>query len=218
MGYFRELPNIEYQSFLPNKLSSKDYITVKNLFRRAKIREDLEKNFTTFQKYQIVEGSRPELVAEELYGNQEFDWVVLISAGITNIRNQWPLSNKDLYEYAETKYGTEINQIRYYETTEVRNSKNQLILPAGKIVDQNFQISYYDEELGINVELNPVISISNYEYETKENDKKSLIYVLIPEYLNQFILDAKQALRYSNSSEYINQKLIRTENTRVVDS
>ena len=30
MSYFRELPNVRYQSFLKNKQSSQDYILVKN--------------------------------------------------------------------------------------------------------------------------------------------------------------------------------------------
>jgi len=41
MGYFRELPNLAYQSFLPGKDSSQDYVLTKNLFRRVKLREDL---------------------------------------------------------------------------------------------------------------------------------------------------------------------------------
>jgi len=32
MSYFRELPNIEYQSFLSDAISSNDYLVVKNLF------------------------------------------------------------------------------------------------------------------------------------------------------------------------------------------
>ena len=37
MGYFRELPNIGYQSPLLHKNSSRDYIIIKNIFRRTKI-------------------------------------------------------------------------------------------------------------------------------------------------------------------------------------
>ena len=41
MGYFRELPNLLYPSFLPEKTSSLDFIEVKNIFRRVKLRDDL---------------------------------------------------------------------------------------------------------------------------------------------------------------------------------
>ena len=49
MGYFRELPNLLYPSFLSEKTSSLDYIEVKNIFRRVKVRDDLYKNFVVFR-------------------------------------------------------------------------------------------------------------------------------------------------------------------------
>ncbi len=96
MGYFRELPDLQYQSFLSDSLSSQSYLTVKNLFRRNKLRDDLSGVFTVFHKYEIPEGSRPELVAEEFYGDADIDWVVLVTAGIINVRDEWPLSNYHL--------------------------------------------------------------------------------------------------------------------------
>ena len=66
MSYFRTLPNLEYQSFLSDRKSSDEYLTVKNLFRRVKLRDDLQNVFTIFDKYQIVDGARPDTVAEEL--------------------------------------------------------------------------------------------------------------------------------------------------------
>ena len=42
MTYFRELTDIQYQSPLSNIVSSNEYVTVKNLFRRVKIRDDLK--------------------------------------------------------------------------------------------------------------------------------------------------------------------------------
>ena len=139
MGYFRELPDVEYQSFLSDAISSKEYLTVKNLFRRNKLRDDLQNVFTIFDKYEIVEGARPDMVAEEFYGDAELDWVVLMTAGIINVRDEWPLSNYRLYQYVEHKYGIlELNEVRYYETKEIKDSNGRLILPAEKIVDEDF--------------------------------------------------------------------------------
>jgi hypothetical protein len=210
MSYFRELPNVRYQSFLKNKQSSQDYILVKNIFRRAKIRDDLQNVFTLFNKYEILDGTRPDLVAEELYGSSNYDWIVIITSGITNIREEWPLSNKDLYEYSERIYGNSLNSVHHYETTEVRDLKNRLILEKGLEVNSNFTIPHPDNYGGI---LNPVIGISNYEYETKLNNKKSTIYLLKPSYLQQVLKDMRNELFYDESSQYISQKIIQTENT-----
>lgn len=222
MPYFRELPNLEYQSFLSDRKSSDEYLLVKNLFRRVKLRDDLQNVFTLFEKYEILDGARPDTVAEQLYGSSQYDWVVLITAGITRVRDQWPLSDKQVYDYSEELYGNNINDIHHYETTEVRDNQDKLILPAGKTVDSNFTI--YDPDdlkqvgFGTNVNiktLNPVVGISNYEYEVRKNNKKRTIYVLRPIYLQQVINDMKKEMTYDQSSQYINSKVIRTENTRI---
>ena len=212
MSYFRELPNLEYQSFLSSSKGSDEYLLVKNIFRRVKLRDDLQNVFTIFNKYQIQEGARPDTVAEELYGSSQYDWVVLIGAGIINVRNEWPLSDRDIYRYSEQLYGNDLNAVHHYETIEVKDSRGRLILPAGKIVDSVFTIP--NPNIPVQT-LNPVVGISNYEYEVRKNDKKRDIYVLKPSYLQQVINDTRKAMTYDKSSQYVNDKLIRTENTRV---
>ena len=212
MGFFRELPNLLYPSFLPNKNSSLDFIEIKNLFRRAKLRDDLQNNFTVFEKYEIPMGLRPDTVAEELYGSDELDWVVLTVAGILNVRNEWPLSDRDLYEYSLNKYGESLNSTRFFETKETKDSNGRLILPKGKVVDSNFTIPKPGEP---NATINPVVGISNYEYETRINDEKRNIFVLREEYLQQFLSDMRQIMTYDNSSEFIDSRTIQTENSNI---
>ena len=212
MSYFREIPNLRYPSFLKEKTSSFDYVEAKNLFRRTKLRDDLENNFTVFNKYQIEGEMRPDNVAQELYDSDQFDWVVLIVAGILNVRNEWPLSNRDLYNYSLDKYGDSINSNRFFETTEVKDSSGRLILPKGKVVDSNFTIPKPGTPTAT---LNPVVGISNYEYETRLNDEKRDIYVLRNGYLQQFVNDFRDLMTYSESSEFINSRTIQTENTNI---
>ena len=214
MGYFRELPDVDYQSFLSDSNSNRNYLRVKNLFRRNKLRDDLQNVFTIFNKYEIPEGSRPDTVAEEYYGSATLDWVVLMTAGIINVRNEWPLSNRDLYRFAVEKYGIEnLTAPHHYETIEVKDNQNRLILPEGKVVDSDFTIPNPSNPA---VNINPVTSIENYEYEVRKNREKSSIYLLKPRYLQQFLNDMRQIMLYDRSSEFINEKLIRTENTKVI--
>ena len=212
MGFFRELPNLLYPSFLPDKKSSLNYVMVKNVFRRVKLRDDLYNNFTVFNKYEIPEGARPDNVAEELYESSNLDWVVLIVAGILNVRNEWPLSNRDLYNYTNNKYGESLNSNRFFETTEVKDSSGRLILPKGKAVDSNFTVP---NPTNPSATLNPVVGISNYEYETRLNDEKRNINVLRKEYISQFLEDMREIMTYTKSSEYMGARMIRTENTNI---
>ena len=212
MGYFRELPELDYQSFLSDSNSSSNYLRVKNLFRRCKLRDDLQSVFTLFNKYEIVEGARPDTVAEELYGDAELDWVVLMTAGIINVRNEWPLSDRQIYNYSLELYGTQLNDVHHYETREVKDANGRLILPKGKVVDSTFRIPNPDSYIST---ISPINGISNYEYEVRKNDAKRSIFLLKESYLQQFLNDMRQEMIYSRSSEYVNENLVRTENTRI---
>ena len=57
MAYFRELPNILYQSPLLDKNSSRDYIIIKNIFRRAKLLDYLTGSATGLNQYTIGDGA-----------------------------------------------------------------------------------------------------------------------------------------------------------------
>ena len=211
MTYFRELPNVEYQNFLPDSKGSQDYILMKNIFIRGKLRDDLQNVFTIFNKYVISENERPDQIAEKLYGDPGLDWVVLTVANIINYQNDYPLTAQQLYDYVNEKYGEQnVSNIQYYQTTEVRDAQDKLILPAGLVVDNTFTIPNPDIP---QLTINPVVAISNWDYETEINDRKKEIYVLKNAYLNQFLEDIEDIATYGFNSEFINPKTIRTANT-----
>jgi len=206
MAYFRELPNISYISRLPDVSSNEEYITVKNLFKRAKLRTDVVNIITAFNYYQVEDNQRPEVVASKLYNDPELDWVILITNNITNVREQWPLSNNDLYNYMLDKYGTEValSSIHHYETIEVKDEYDRLVVPSGLQVDSNFTVTYtkFDNTLST---ISPVKQVTNYEYETDINEEKRKIRVLKPAYLSVVITDLRNIMKYDQSSQYVNQ-------------
>ena len=215
MAYFNELPNISYPSLLPRSNKVEDRIVVKNIFKRAKLRDDVEQALTAFNYYQIEDGMRPDMVAEKLYSDPELDWVVLTSNNITNIRDQWPLSNNDLHDYMLEKYGSEENilGIHHFETREILDEYRRIIMPAGMQVDVNFSFkykSYSNREILVR----PVVAVTNYDYEVKLNDEKRRIKILRPEYLNTYITDHREIMEYDESSEFISKKLKGTYNPR----
>ena len=100
------------------KKSSVDYVAIKNIFRRTKLFDYLSDNVSFFNKYIIEDGDRPDTIAENLYGNSELDYIVVLMAGITNITHEWPLQDFQIYNFALAKYGSEVkmNEIKYYQT------------------------------------------------------------------------------------------------------
>lgn len=94
-AYFRQLPELQYPSRGSDARIS-DYVTLKNLFKRGTIREDIFSNLVFFTKYQIKGDDRPDNVAYELYGDETLDWLVLISNNIVNIQTEWPMTQQAL--------------------------------------------------------------------------------------------------------------------------
>ena len=133
-SYFRKVPNFEYVNRTKGNTDISNYITVKNLFKRGKIRPDIFGNVSFFTKYKIIGDERPDNVAFKEYNDSSLDWVVLLSNNILNIQDEWPLSQSSLDEVLLDKYGTyqELHSgIHHYETIEIKNTKGGIILPGG---------------------------------------------------------------------------------------
>ena len=202
MSYFRELPNINYISLLKDKSRNDERILVKNIFKRAKLRTDIDQAITAFEYYEITENMRPDVVAQNIYGDPELDWIILITNNITNIRDQWPLNNNDLNEYMIEKYGvTGLNNVHHYETTEMKDDQDRMLLEAGMQVDENFTFQVGDKTY------TPVQQVTNQQYEVDKNEEKRRIKVLKSEFVSMFITDFRNSMKYSKSSQYINKGL-----------
>ena len=94
-NYFDQLPDFEYVNRTDDGKLISDYTKVKNLFIRGKIREDIFQDTTTFEKYSIEGDDRPDNVAEKFYGKAEYDWVVLISNNIINVKKKQKNKHND---------------------------------------------------------------------------------------------------------------------------
>lgn len=216
MNYFDLFPNVQLPSFSDKRNSSNDFIVLKNLFKRAKIRDDLFGNVTAFSKYYVEGDDRPDNVAHKIYENESLDWVVLISNNMINVRDEWPMGQRDFQRYVNNKYDpTQLSQVHHYETKEIRGVGGNIILQSGLVVDSDYTYSYTTN--GVRNDVNDVISISYLDYEIKKNDEKRTINLLRPEYVGTIIDDMRQIMTYTDSSQYINKKLKKGDNMRIVE-
>ena len=240
MGFFKELPSIAYQSPLSHKNSSRDYIVIKNIFRSAKLMDYVRSGAIAQQKLVIKDGDRPDTIAEYLYGDSTLDYIVILVAGITNINHEWPLQDYQVYDYALEKYGSEaeMNAVKYYETFEIKDDQGRQILPPNLIVDVDFKLYGSSTQFGTNrynlisqagntqlddkteytVATDKIArAVTNLEYEYTYNEKKREIDVLKNGYVQTFINDLRDILKYDRSSKYVSSSLTTTENTNVVN-
>ncbi len=242
MSYFRELPNISAVSLLRGRQRSDERVLVKNIYKRARLRGDIDFAVTAFEFRMIKENERPDTIASAIYDDPELDWVILITNNIINIRDQWPLSNNDLHAYMLDKYGSEaaLLEPHHYETREIRDKFNRTVLDKGRQVDEDYTFTYvtldgstvttdkttydsiqadtdYDDaykKSWILIAEKAAGPVSNFKYETLQNDSKRLIRILKPEFVAGFVADMRNIMKYETSSQYINRTTKASYNPR----
>jgi len=218
-AYFRHVPDFEYVSRTADTKKISEYQKVKNLFKRGKLKNDIFNDLTYFTKYQIVGDDRPDNVAFKVYNDETLDWVVLLSNNITNIQTEWPLNHQSFYNFLISKYGSdeEIYAVHHYETQEVKNTDEVVIVPKGLKVPQNYSIEFYDPELESYTTMSNITTeITNYDYENKIENEKRNIYVLKAEFINVILNDMEESMIYKEgSTQYLSETLVRGENIRL---
>ena len=176
-----------------------------------------------------------------MYNDPGLDYVVVLCAGITNINDQWPLQDYQVYDFALQKYGSEeeMNKIHHYETFEIRDEQQRQILPPNLIVDKDFKIDGTNHKYPSSTRYtlrsdngyrqlddkdeftvltdNIAAAVTNLQHEYMQNERKREIDVLKPSYLQIFINDMRDILKYDKSSGYIAPDLAKTESTEVVN-
>ena len=220
-SYFKQVPNLEYVNRNKGNKDISNYITVKNLFKRGRIRPDIFGNVSFFTKYNIIGDDRPDNVAYKEYDDSSLDWVVLLSNNIINIQSEWPLPQRDFDRYVLEKYETyeKLNAVHHYETKECKNSVDAVVVPEGLQVDSDYSVTYYDWYLGGEITKSSsdiVVEVTNYEYESKLEDAKRSIYLLKPKYLSIVKDDMDNMMRYKKgSTQYVDGTLKVAENIRL---
>ena len=204
--FFSIVPNILYdEKPIKYPFSKQDAVVAKNFFRRYKLNDDVFSYATFFNKYSIVDGERPDILAKKLYNDPFYDWVILLTNNMVNAHYDWPMNNYELYKTLENEYDDPYNEILYYETIKIGQ------YPTGLRVDKAF----YDKQHTINI--NGTVSIVDgsmicgpvtaIEHHTRENEAKREIYLLKPQYFRSFVNDFRRNNLYKKSDSFIGQRL-----------
>ena len=214
-SYFRKIPNLDYPSLRNDRNSVYDYQIVKNIFKRAVIRDDIFDEITAFTKYSVVGDERPDQVAYQFYNDSGLDWVILATNNIIHVRDEWPMGNQDFLTYLNAKYTeAELSNIHHYETEIIRDSSGTLIQPEGKTVPAGYTVNFLDNG-NLRTE-SKIKSFSFLQHETNLNDSKRDINILKPEFLGLFLENFADIMEYKPSKQFVTDKLKKTENPRII--
>ena len=214
-SYFRQLPNLSYPSLANDRKSAYDFQIVKNLFKRAVLRDDVINDITNFTRYSIEGDERADQIAYKFYNDSGLDWIILTANNIIHVRDEWPMSNRDFLTYINQKYTSDqLSNVHHYETREIRDSSNTLIQKAGIYVKSDHSVTYIDE--GSTITKSSIKTVSYLQHETDLNDAKRNILVLRRDYISTVLRDIGDVMQYKESQQYIDDTLKETENPRII--
>ncbi len=152
----------------PYKLNTKTKaLVMTDITKNIRFRRDILANVAVYDEYDIVDGETPEIIAERIYGDAQYHWVIMLANDRYDYRADFPLQTRDLEQYISDKYGNQVDAIRHYE-----NSK-------GIVVDSDYP---------------GAVSISNRQYEEKVNESKRRIKIISPSLINTIIKNYKDLL------------------------
>ena len=98
--YFSYFPKTSYTT--SNNGDSIDAVT--NIMTRFKMEESFKNNTAVYNTYTIKDGDTPESIAYDFYGDVEYHWVVLLYNNILDPQFDWPLEDRSLSRYIDSKY------------------------------------------------------------------------------------------------------------------
>ena len=214
-AYFRQLPELDYPSLANDRSSAYDYQIVKNLFKRAVLREDIMNDVTYFTKYQVKGDERADTIASNFYNDAGLDWVILTTNNIVHVRDEWPMGANDFLTYINQKYtAAELSNVHHYETLLILDAFGNMIQPEGLFVDSNHSVTFLDN--GVSTTLSRIKEVTFLQHETDLNDKKRQINILKSSYVELFLRDVEDMMSYEKSQGYVDDRLKKTENPRII--
>ena len=171
MSYFSRFPLFAYDIKNDN-----NYKLLPDILRRVKLRATIKSGGMLFDKYDVKEGEKPEDVAYKWFGDAELHWVILMTNNITDRYYEWPMNQVQFAEFLTDKYGAgNEDAIHHYEVTQ----------DSGRTTSKG--PSDYSHKVEVNSDTDNASSISNREYEERDQDKKRQIQLLNKSLLGDFV-------------------------------
>ena len=174
--YFSQFPLMAYDVKGDNV-----YKLVPDILRRVKLRANLKNGMFIFDNYDVKEGETPETVAYKWFGDTEYHWVILMTNNITDRYYEWPLTQPQFQLHLEDKYGVgNIDATHHYEISQTSGPTTSR--------DNSHLVE-------VNSDASGATTITNREYEQREQDKLRQIRLLDPRYLGIFVEEFERLIQ-----------------------
>jgi len=134
---FKNFPKLQYT------LNTGKIVTIKDFFRKVQVEKSAQDTLIDYQKYEILDGERPDVVASKLYGNGDLHWTLFLVNDFTNYYD-WHMDFQTFETYINAKFpGQSLNaaltsdiiQPPTYDTSVITE-----INPTGWLKDNKFVV------------------------------------------------------------------------------
>lgn len=183
MWYFENYPKISYSTNNGN-----DTISVVDITKRFRFREDVLKNKYILFKYTIKENEKPFELANSYYNDPTLDWILFLTNKVIDPYFDWPLNNREFQSYIEKKYGS-VKQARQTIKRYEWIIQNKYVDIKGNTVPEkkiNVDLAQYntipDNERNI---------VSAYDEELQLNENKRQIQVIDKKFIGEITREFK---------------------------
>ena len=189
-NYFRNLPRVGYDIDGTGKDS---FLSVTNIMKRVKFKPAVLEDISNYYPYFVKEGERPDIIANEQYGNIGYAYLILLVNDIYDPNFDWPLSSQIFEKYIINKYGsvtTAISGVKHYYQivrAEVARTGTSERIPEVKFV--------VDETTYDALDSGDRTTLSNYDYEVELNDAKREIKLINPAFIRDIDYQVKRTLK-----------------------
>lgn len=156
-SYYSDFPRITYKTPF-GEVSAIDILT------RFKLDDITQSDPLATYSYTVQEGDRPDIIAKRYYGSADYAWIVMLSNDFFSANDSFPLTEEQLNEYCQERYGEDLHSTRYY------------VDPFGSIIDQTTYLATPGSFI-----------VTNYDYELTQNEAKRDIKLISKVYLRQII-------------------------------
>jgi hypothetical protein len=180
--YFSNFPLVNYNGQI-----------TRNIILRAKFFREVMSNYLAFYPYQVKEGQRADMIANDYYGDRELDWLVYFSMDLIDPYYDWPMQQSEFDAFILNKYGSfenAVETIKFYEYNgDVDETNHDLsYMPGYEMSPTTFQFLPDERKF-------QWLPVSEYEYQFRRNESNRNIQLIDSRLKDQVIQELSKIMR-----------------------
>ena len=189
-NYFRNLPRVGYDI---NGTGKDSFVSVTNIMKRVKFKPSVLEDISNYYPYFVKEGERPDIIANDQYGNIGYAYLILLVNDIYDPNFDWPLNSQVFEKFIINKYGsvtTAISGIKHY--FQIIRAEVPRTGTSERIPEVKFAV---DETTYDSLGISDRTTLSNYDHEVELNDAKREIRLINPDFIKDIDYQVKRTLK-----------------------